>query len=476
MSLLSRGFGMSGWGLIWVLMLLALWRPGTACPEPCTCTGVRISCVDAERSIVAFPMLQSEAEMENITDIYIANQSSFTSINEKDLNLYRNLRNLTVTNTRLTYISRQAFQSNLKLQYLNLKENNLSYLSWRTFHHLNISYLLLEGNPLQCSCENVWLKQWRGEEAEELLCVEEGGKRRALSMLKLPNCVLPTVTLTPTKVTMKKGLNVTLMCNTSGTPTPSLNWNTCKLNSAYEQERSGQMSELKLLNVSSLDNGCKITCRSDNMVGESEASVHLDILFAPVISKLMDAISDHHWCIPFSVAGNPEPKLSWLLDDKPVEEGSFIHTMIHDYSEGEYHGCLQLDSPTHINNGKYTLLASNAHGEDSKAVSAHFMHEPWNDDTPLGPPEDKVAVYVVVGIAAITFTGFILMLVILKFGRNSKFGIKGLGIDSDVPDRFDFDSLALKSIRFRFSIRFSILDSILCEGGINVDKAPETTI
>ncbi|KAK9970208.1 hypothetical protein ABG768_026167 [Culter alburnus] len=434
MSLLSRGFGMSGWGLSWVLMLLALWRPGTACPEPCTCTGVRISCVDAERSIVAFPMLQSEAEMENITDIYIANQSSFTSINEKDLNLYRSLRNLTVTNTRLTYISRQAFQSNLKLQYLNLKENNLSYLSWRTFHHLNISYLLLAGNPLQCSCENVWLKQWRGEEAEELLCVEEGGKRRALSMLTLPNCVLPTVTLTPTKVTMKKGLNVTLMCNTSGTPTPSLNWNTCKLNSANEQERSGQMLALKLLNVSSLDNGCKITCRSDNMVGESEASVHLDILFPPVISKLMDAVSDHHWCIPFSVSGNPEPKLSWLLEDKPVEEGSFIHTMIHDYSEGEYHGCLQLDSPTHINNGKYTLLASNAYGEDSKAVFAHFMHEPWNesvtdpqyyDDTPLGPPEDKVAVYVVVGIAAITFTGFILMLVILKFGRNSKFGIKG---------------------------------------------------
>lgn len=69
MSLLSRGFGMSGWGLSWVLMLLALWRPGTACPEPCTCTGVRISCVDAERSIVAFPMLPSEAEMENITDM-----------------------------------------------------------------------------------------------------------------------------------------------------------------------------------------------------------------------------------------------------------------------------------------------------------------------------------------------------------------------------------------------------------------------
>jgi len=47
---------------------------------------------------------------------------------------------------------------------------------------------LLAGNTLQCSCENVWLKQWRGEESEELMCVEEGGKRRALAMLTLPNC------------------------------------------------------------------------------------------------------------------------------------------------------------------------------------------------------------------------------------------------------------------------------------------------
>lgn len=40
-----------------------------------------------------------------------------------------------------------------------------------------------------------------------------------------------------------------------------------------------------------------------------------------------------------------------------------------------------------------------------------------------------VQVYVVVGIAAVAFTGFLLMLVILKFGGNSKFGIKGKTLD-----------------------------------------------
>lgn len=33
--------------------------------------------------------------------------------------------------------------------------------------------------------------------------------------------------------------------------------------------------------------------------------------------------------------------------------------------------------------------------------------------------------YVVVGIAGIALTGCVLMVIILKYGRNSKFGIKG---------------------------------------------------
>lgn len=34
-------------------------------------------------------------------------------------------------------------------------------------------------------------------------------------------------------------------------------------------------------------------------------------------------------------------------------------------------------------------------------------------------------VYVVVGIAGVFLTGCVLMVIILKYGRNSKFGIKG---------------------------------------------------
>ncbi|XP_008416689.1 BDNF/NT-3 growth factors receptor isoform X2 [Poecilia reticulata] len=424
------------------------WMSAEACPSTCSCSSTRISCVDPERGISAFPVLQSEAEMENITDIYIANQSSFSSINDKDLHYYKNLRNLTVTNSRLTYVSKLAFQSNLRLQYLNLKDNNLSSLSWRIFKHLNISYLILSGNPLHCSCENMWIKLLLGEEADtqELRCIEDGGARKPLSRLRLQNCEVPMATLNPPKVIKMEKDNVELFCTTSGMPSPELIWDMALVTN-YVIETSGQISVLRLSNLSSMDHNKKISCTAENIVGDRESSLLLDIHFAPQITKLSDAIADHHWCIPFSVAANPEPQIKWYRDNVEVTEGEYIMTMIHDITEREYHGCLQLDNPTHINNGLYRLEVKNKYGSDEKEITAHFMGRPDDENEPsyygpddvtpenppLDPPEDRVAVYVVVGIAAVAFTGFLLMLVILKFGGNSKFGIKGCVLFQNIP-------------------------------------------
>uniref|UniRef100_A0A3Q0RBW0 Tyrosine-protein kinase receptor n=1 Tax=Amphilophus citrinellus TaxID=61819 RepID=A0A3Q0RBW0_AMPCI len=81
------------------------------------------------------------------------------------------------------------------------------------------------------------------------------------------------------------------------------------------------------------------------------------------------------------VTRNPKPTFKWFLGDKAVEETLYISTRIHDYAEREYHGCLQLDNPTHINNGRYTLLVANRYGSDQKEVEAHFMHGPSGGET-----------------------------------------------------------------------------------------------
>uniref|UniRef100_A0A3Q2Y709 Tyrosine-protein kinase receptor n=1 Tax=Hippocampus comes TaxID=109280 RepID=A0A3Q2Y709_HIPCM len=343
------------------------------CPSSCACSNTRISCVDPERGIATFPTLQSEAEMENITDIYIANQSTFSSISDKDLHYYKNLRNL-----------------------------------------------ILTGNPLHCSCENMWIKLWLGEEADtqELRCIEDGGGRSLLSRLRLANCELPMATLTASKVTVMEGENMQLSCTTSGVPSPDLIWN-MTLVTNYE------ISTLWLSNLSSLDHNSKISCTAQNIVGEKESSLLLDILctFAPFFFFFFNAESKS-----LCFLGNPEPHMQWFLNGKAVTEDKFIKTMIYEVTEREYHGCLQLDSPTHLNNGLYTLLAKNEYGTDQKRVEAHFMHKPWDGEDPhltVLNQHSTRCVYVVVGIAAVAFFGFLIMLAILKFGGNSKFGIKG---------------------------------------------------
>lgn len=103
-------------------------------------------------------------------------------------------------------------------------------------------------------------------------------------------------------------------------------------------------------------------------------------IVAPNITFIESPTPDHHWCIPFTVKGNPKPTLQWFYEGAILNESEYICTKIHVINQSEYHGCLQLDNPTHLNNGAYTLLAKNEYGEDEKWVNAHFMSVPGDGE------------------------------------------------------------------------------------------------
>uniref|UniRef100_A0A3Q4GU57 Tyrosine-protein kinase receptor n=1 Tax=Neolamprologus brichardi TaxID=32507 RepID=A0A3Q4GU57_NEOBR len=394
-------YGMARVGLF--LVLMGLWRFSDACPASCTCSISRIVCIDSVPGIEDFPVLTLD-DMENITE-YIANQNRLFDLSDSSLRHYINLRN-TVTKTRLTSISPDAFFNNTRLQY-NLRDNNLSTLSWRTFQNFNISYLL-SGNPLDCVCENLWIKLRLQEETDspELTCTDDRGVAQDFATFRPPDCV-PTVEVTPRNVTQMEGSNVKAICSASGSPAPEIAWNL----------------DLTLSGLSPDDNGRAIVCSAENMVGQTEASLQLNIL-APTILTLLTPERDHHWCIPFTVTGNPKPELRWYHNNKPLQEQDYIRTMIHVTTENQQHGCLQLVNPTHIHNGKYKLVAENKYGRDERNISAQFLH----------PPNLNHTVFVVLGIAGVAVIGCVLMTIILKYGRNSKFGIKSSSVISNDDD------------------------------------------
>ncbi|XP_028829402.1 neurotrophic tyrosine kinase, receptor, type 2b isoform X2 [Denticeps clupeoides] len=438
--MVGGGCGMARLGIYGVLM--GLWGFSAACPASCSCSTSRISCIDQEPGIEDFPVLLEDMDMENITDIYITNQDRLFTISETHTKYYYNLRNLTVTNTQLTSISPEAFQSNPRLQYLNLKDNNLSTFSWKAFKYSNLSYLYLSGNPLQCSCKNMWIKLWLGLEETEsqgLQCIEDEGGIKSLSRLSIPNCEPPTAEVTPSFVNQREGTDLTVVCTVAGVPTPEFLWiyPDNALATHFQVINSELKSSIVLSSLSSEDNGKELICSAENMVGQKEAALKLRILFRPTIVDLMEPDHSMHWIISFSVTGNPLPTLQWYHEGKLLREHGFIKTLVDTEREGEIQGYLQLENPTHIHNGEYQLVATNEFGSDSKKVQAHFMHMPdvnhseeppfydYSTDSPPPLPEDKVAVYAVVGVAGIALTGCILMLIILKYGRNSKYGIKG---------------------------------------------------
>ncbi|KAM8961193.1 BDNF/NT-3 growth factors receptor isoform 2-T2 [Pelodytes ibericus] len=451
------------WCSCWIFLIL-FWR-GQACPISCKCNATRIWCTMQNPGIVAFPVMGNTALAENITDIYIANQRSFATINANDVKIYTGLRNLTVIDSGLKVISRLAFRNNLNLTYINLSRNKLPILTRKLFRHLSLSHLILGGNPFQCSCDLMWIKVFQetnslSMENQNIYCLNENNKKIALSSMQIANCGLPIINATATNLTILEGSDATLYCDATGLPDPNISWDVSQINATkiIQAETFKHPIFLKLKNVTSMDNKKNIVCTAENSVGEDQVIVELNVHFPPTITFIDIPTLDHHWCIPFSVRGNPTPKLQWFYDGAVLSETDFIWSKIHETTDNlsEHHGCLQLDSPTHFNNGLYTLRAENKYGKDERTIMAQFMKTPdYGNDSITDPGfydyettsndiggtsadngvtstdvsnegnEDSITVYVVVGIAALVCTVLMIMLIILKFGRHSKFGLKG---------------------------------------------------
>ncbi|KPP75876.1 High affinity nerve growth factor receptor-like [Scleropages formosus] len=328
-----------------LLVLLGLVAPARGgCPEACRCSFTSLHCLEPNR-VASIPALGLQ-DSENVTDI-------------------------TITFCGLVHISAKAFQYNLKLQYVILKDNSLS-----------------------CSCDIHWLQQWQqtglGDLLHQSLHCHANGTIYPLEDVVMENCSMPEVSIIPSHHTVREGSNLTFVCQVKGDPMPSVSWITEDLQSHYTlQERIWGMTlelVLNLYNVSSLDNLHNLTCEAENRAGPGEDMVMLDIQFPVRILWLRDAEAQHHWCFPFAVDGNPPPTIRWLYNGSELIESEFTYTqLILDRDDGSVqHGCLFLNKPTHLNNGHYTLIVDNGLGRDQATATGIFMDSPFGDLDPEG--------------------------------------------------------------------------------------------
>ncbi|NXC91587.1 NTRK1 factor, partial [Cercotrichas coryphoeus] len=318
---------------------------------------------------------------------------------------------------------------------------------------------ILVGNPFNCSCSLRWLQLWQNSSRAELgnqsLECWAGNVLLPLGSQVLHTCDPPSVHIEPPGVALRQGDSVNLTCRVSADPPATAEWVLPKVGPELLVISDWEII-LEIKNISSNLNHKDLTCRAENAAGPAEDSVMLNVTFPPVILLLDEAIAQHSWCIPFSVDGNPIPSIHWLFNGTALVEGLYIRTLILEIEHNStiLHGCLQLNRPTHVNNGNYTLLVSNALGSASRSVQGRFMDNPFSfspeepipgDGDPTltlhllpapgtrnssleGPvettDEHTFGVSVAVALAVFACLSLSVMLILLnKCGHRSKFGI-----------------------------------------------------
>ncbi|XP_044049774.1 NT-3 growth factor receptor [Siniperca chuatsi] len=432
------------------------------CPPTCTCSPTEIFCNKSDNSKF-FPLLSFQGAggaggagnstgsiedlFQNITSIHIENWSGLQTLRDVDMELYTGLQRLTITSSNLHTIQARVFSKNPQLRYINLSKNPmLTILSWQIFEHLQLFELHLEEVVFACGCEIRWLQLWqqRGEaglSSQQLYCAD-GYRKILLQDMNISSCDLPDISVSHSNLTVIEGDRVTAICNGSGSPLPEVDWPVNGLHSINAQEarvydnNTIHSINITLVNVSRDDNNFLLTCTATNIVGMTNASVQLTVHFPPSIVKLKEPERRHDTCIEFTVRGSPQPILRWFYKDKEITHTEYVRPdmdIYQDYIEG----CLTFKNPTHHNNGNYTLEATNYLGVATTSVYGHFLDKPFDGPetdydyvTPTAethkPEEDTFGVSIAVGLAGFACVMLVvLFLLINKYGRRSKFGMKG---------------------------------------------------
>ncbi|XP_029879908.1 high affinity nerve growth factor receptor isoform X2 [Aquila chrysaetos chrysaetos] len=459
------------WLCLAELLLLPLPAPGAAgpCPRPCRCPRAGTLLCREPGTVGSVARLLGTG---SFTDVIIENQQTLTTLTRADTRMLRDLRSLevkwgaprmgiwgpqcgcsalpspsTISRSGLQHVSADAFLDTPRLSYVNLSSNALQSLSWKTFQHLPLQQLILVGNPFNCSCGLRWLQLWqngsRAELGNQSLGCWEGSVLVPLGSQPLHACEPPTVRIEHPEWVLRQGDSVNLTCHITAESLATGEWVVPEVGPELPivTKLSDWEIVLEISNVSSNLNHKELTCRAENVVGPAEDSVMLNVTFPPVILLLHEAIPQHFWCIPFSVDGNPVPSIRWLFNGTALAEGPYIHTRIVEYEHNStvLHGCLQLNRPTHVNNGNYTLLVRNPLGFATRSIQGRFMENPFSfsPEEPIpgtrnssleGPVETTdehmfgVSVAVALAVFACLFLS-VMLIVLNKCGRRSKFGI-----------------------------------------------------
>ncbi|XP_006907796.1 hemicentin-1 isoform X1 [Pteropus alecto] len=197
---------------------------------------------------------------------------------------------------------------------------------------------------------------------------------------------------TPENISVVEKNSVSLTCEASGIPLPSIAWLKdgwpISLSSSVRILSGGRT--LRLIQTRIEDAG-QYTCIVRNAAGEERKVFGLSVLVPPSVvgeNTLEDVKVKEKQSITLTceVTGNPVPVITWHKDGQLLQEDDTHHIM----SGGRF---LQITNAQVSHTGRYTCLASNTAGDKSKSFSLNVLVSPTITGVDSdGSPEDVTVI------------------------------------------------------------------------------------
>ncbi|NXH17935.1 NCAM1 protein, partial [Bucco capensis] len=233
----------------------------------------------------------------------------------------------------------------------------------------------------------------KSDEAE-YICIAENKAGEQDATIHLKVFAKPKITYVENKTAMELEDQITLTCEASGDPIPSITWRTSTRNISNEEKtldgriivRShARVSSLTLKEIQYTDAG-EYVCTASNTIGQDSQPMYLEVQYAP---KLQGPVAVYTWegnqvNITCEVFAYPSAVISWFRDGQLLPSSNYSNIKIYNTPSASY---LEVTPDSENDFGNYNCTAVNRIGQES---SEFILVQA---DTPSSPSIDRVEPY-----------------------------------------------------------------------------------
>ncbi|CAH3163880.1 unnamed protein product, partial [Pocillopora meandrina] len=185
----------------------------------------------------------------------------------------------------------------------------------------------------------------------------------------------PEIVTHPQNITTREGQNVTLYCNATGSPVPTISWykNGYPINNSFSTIFSPSHEQLTIRNVNRIDSG-DYTCQAKNRVGTDTSNAStINVQYKPEIithPESEDIKEGGNVTLSCNSTANPLLTTLWTKDESPVTNSSRVNFSV-------VNKVLTITNVNRKDSGEYRCVASNKLGNDaSKAAELNVKYRP----------------------------------------------------------------------------------------------------